>query len=100
MEQVIAAEREWRESGPHPDPPEPKVSQIEHSEGLSADQEAHYRRLLAILSYPLDGESEPSPANLAALTEADRDHLERCATVAAWDRFWRREQSVPHTNRW
>ena len=99
-EQLLLAEREWRESGPHAEPPEPTIYlNDEHSEMPPGDN-ARYLRLLAILRYPLDGESDPSPADMAALTEVDRDRMERCAILASWDRFWRRDQCVPGENHW
>jgi len=98
--QLLDAELQWRISGPHSSAPEPCLNQADCSAGLSSEDEAKYRRLVAILRYPLDGESEPSSTDLAALTEADRDRMERCEILASWDRFWRRGQGIPDTNQW
>jgi hypothetical protein len=97
MDQLLDAERMARipRCNSIPGPFEVPLQAESKSSGLSEIEEARYREILAILRYPLDGESLPNESDLKALSEKEQERLERCAILAAWDRFWRRGQVAP-----
>jgi hypothetical protein len=97
MNQLLDAEREARASRTPATPSDPTFLPNEQQSDLSPEEESRYRRLVAILRYPLDGTSLPSESDLQALSEYDRERLEYCARLAAWDRFWRRDQIAPES---
>lgn len=83
-DRLVAAERAWLDSLPHPQPEEPTSSS---ARGLSKEDEAKYHRLLTLLRFPLDDLREPSPEDLEALSEGEKERLEQMRIQAIWDAF-------------